>query len=142
MLERAVRAARAGRGGFTALELMFAMTVMTIGLVAAFGGQLGTQQVIRQSKETQLVLTRLETVMERALAQQPENLPTHADLGHGQVVPLDDDLGLRDLQIVPLYTGYVAGQTPPDPLHIVLEASWTDFEGRQRELSLATAVTR
>ena len=130
------------RGGFTILELMLAMTVMTVGLVAAFGGQVGTQQVIRQSKETQLVLTRLETVMEYIHAQKPEDLPTDPVVAHGQTAPLDDDLGLRDLQIITLYQGYVPGLDPPDPLHFTVTGSWTDFEGRNRTMTLASAVVR
>ena len=142
MRESARRMSRRGRRGFTALELMFAMTVMTIGLVAAFSGQVGTQKVMRQSRETQLVLTRLETVMEYAMAQDPEDLPTDLIVGQGVQVPIDDDLGLRNLVIVASYEGYVVGELPPDPLHIVLTAIWDDFEGRSRTLTLASAVTR
>ncbi|QDU67824.1 PulJ/GspJ family protein [Engelhardtia mirabilis] len=134
--------AKRRRRGFSVLELMLAMTVMTVGLVAAFSGQIGTQQVMRQSRETQLVLTRLETVMEYIHAQKPEDLPTNPVVAHGKTAPLDDDLGLDNLKIITLYDGYVPGVEPPDPLHFKITGAWTDFEGRQRSLTLASVVTR
>lgn len=120
------------------------MTVMTIGLVAAFGGQIGTNKVMRQSRETQLVLSRLEALMEYAHSQKADDLPEGEDsvLQHGVPVVLDDDMGLRDLVVITTYEGFDAGEVPPDPLFFRIEATWTDFERRERSLSVASVVTR
>lgn len=130
------------RGGFTLLELMIAITVMLVGVAAAFGGQVGTQSVIRQGRETQLALTQLEVVAEAVIAQVPQDLPESPIYAHGQPVPLPTEVPLRDLQVVCTYPDFVAGQPVPNPLDVVVTATWTDFEGRVRTLDLATAVSQ
>lgn len=133
---------RRSRGGFTLLELMIAITVMLIGVAAAFGGQVGTQSVIRQSRETQLALTQLEAVGEAVIAQVPQQLPESPDYGDGLVIDLPTEVPLRNLQLVCTYPDFVAGQEVPNPLEVLIAATWTDFEGRQRVLTLATAVSQ
>jgi prepilin-type N-terminal cleavage/methylation domain-containing protein len=130
------------RGGFTLLELMIAISIMLIGVAAAFGGQVSTQSVIRQSRETQLALTQLETVAESVIAQVPQDLPEGQAFADGQPVDLPTETSLRNLQVVCTYPDFVAGQPVPNPLEVVITATWTDFEGRARNLALATAVSQ
>jgi prepilin-type N-terminal cleavage/methylation domain-containing protein len=140
---QATSSVRRSQGGFTILELMFAITVMLIGLAAAFGGQVGTRNVVRQSRETQLALTQLETVAEAIIAEVPDKLPVAGSAyAHGQEVALPTEVGLRDLAVICTYPGYTAGSPVPNPLQVHIEVTWTDFQGRRRDLSLDTAVSQ
>ena len=134
--------ASGSRGGFTLLELMIAITVMAIGLAAAFGGQISTHRVIEQSRDTQLALTQLEAVAEAVIAEVPGDLPTHENYGAGQAVQLATESGLMDLTIVCRYPNWAAGGEVPDPLMVDIEATWTDSERRPRTLTLSTAVSQ
>ncbi len=108
--------------GFTLLELMFALTIMAVGVMAAFMSQMGSMSLMRTAEEQEVVLTDLQACVEEMLSLNPEDL-------------------LRDERIVATYPDYTGGSVP-DPLVIRLTASWTDFEGHPRTMDLVTAVTR
>jgi hypothetical protein len=121
---------------------MIAIGVMLVGIAAAFGGQVRTQDLMRQSRETQLALTQVEVVAESIISQVPSDLPASQGWGHGQVVDLPTQVPLRNLQVVCTYPDYDPLAEVPNPLEVRIEASWTDFEGRQRSIHLATAVSQ
>ncbi len=128
--------------GFTLLELMFALTIMAVGVMAAFMSQMGSMSLMRTAEEQEVVLTDLQACVEEMLSLNPEDLPlTSSDYTEGQSIAAFEDLHLRDERIVATYPDYTGGSVP-DPLVIRLTASWTDFEGHPRTMDLVTAVTR
>jgi hypothetical protein len=60
----------------------------------------------------------------------------------GQPIAAFEGLHLKDERIVATYPGYTAGLAVPDPLQIVLTATWTDFRGRPRNMRIACLKTR
>ena len=133
---------RSGSGGFTLLELMFALTIMAIGVMAAFMSQMGSLSLMRSAEEQEVILTDLQACVESMLSLNPEELPiSGSDFEADQPIAEFEGLHLRDERIVARYPEY-SGGTPPDPLIVRLEATWTDFDGRDQQLELSTAVTR
>lgn len=133
---------RNASGGFTLLELMFALTIMAVGVMAAFMSQMGSMSLMRTAEEQEIILTDLQACVEEMLSLNPEDLPlSKSDYTDGDSIADYEDLHLRDERIVATYPDFGGGDVP-DPLVIRLTASWTDFEGHPRTMDLVTAVTR
>ena len=128
-------------GGFTLLELMFALTIMSVGVMAAFMSQMGSMSLMRTAEEQEIILTDLQACVEEMLSLNPEDLPlSSSDYTDGEPIAAYEELHLRGQRIVATYPEF-SGVVVPDPLVIRLSASWTDFEGQPRTMSLVTAVT-
>ncbi|MHC4376080.1 MAG: type IV pilus modification PilV family protein [Planctomycetota bacterium] len=133
---------RGSSGGFTLLELMFALTIMAVGVMAAFMSQMGSMSLMRTAEEQEIILTDLQTCVEEMLSLNPEDLPlSSSEYTDGESIAAYEELHLRDERIVATYPEFTGGDVP-DPLVIRLSASWTDFDGHPRSLDLVTAVTR
>ena len=130
---------RRPKGGFTLLELMFALTILSIGVMAAFSGQVNSMNLISSSDETRFAVMDLATAMESLVARGPD--ASVAQFPPGQPLPGFDSLHLIDQQIVPVY-GNLVGGLVPEVLQVTLVCSWTDFEGRDRQLDLSSAMVR
>ena len=127
------------RSGFTLLELMFALTILSVGVMAAFSGQMNSMSLISSSDETRLAVMDLSAAMETLIARGPDQCV--ATYPAGQPLDTYDSLHLIDQAIVPSYPGYAGGPVP-DVLQVELVCTWTDFEGRTRSLDLASAIVR
>ncbi len=130
---------RLQKGGFTLLELMFALTILSVGVMAAFSGQVNSMNLISSSDETRFAVMDLAAAMESIVARGPDSAV--ALFPPDQPLPGFDSLHLIDQQIVPDYTNLVGGLVP-DVLQVTLICSWTDFEGRRRSLDLSSAMVR
>lgn len=131
------------RAGFSLLELMFAMSILTVGVMAAFSSQVGSMELMRSSRETQTASADLRAAMEDLLTRTPEFLVGHPNSPFRPGIPVAqyDGLHLSDESIVATYPNY-AGDTVPDILQVQLICTWTDYEGRERELQLITALSQ
>lgn len=133
---------RGSSGGFTLLELMFALTIMAVGVMAAFMSQMGSMSLMRTAEEQEIILTDLQACVEEMLSLNPEDLPlSSSEYTDGESIAAYEELNLRDERIVATYPEFTGGDVP-DPLVVRLTASWTDFDGHPRTMDLVTAVTR
>jgi prepilin-type N-terminal cleavage/methylation domain-containing protein len=137
-----------GRGrhdaGFSLLELMFAMSILTVGVMASFSSQVGSMGLMRTSRETQVATLDLRSAMEDLLTRTPDFLVEHVSSPYlpGESVEAFDDRHLSNQRIVATYPNWTEGSPVPDPLQVVLTCTWNDFEGRERQLALRTVLSR
>ena len=134
---------RRRRAGFTMLELLISISVLLVATVAAFGSQIASFGVIDSSRDSSVAMTDLEVCMERMLALSADEIvASGSDYQPGQPIAEFTELHLAGRQIVPSYPNYPGAGTPPDPLDVVLTATWLDSRGRQQRLTLSTQITR
>lgn len=121
------------------LELMIAVVLLTIGVLSAFYGQVSSLNLLRAAQERNTAMSDLEACMESILSEPlltiPGTFPANVS------VPAFDGLNLTAQQIVPTYPGFAGGPVP-EPLEILLTASWNDWRGRPQTIRLASVRTR
>lgn len=136
-----LRARRAGgTSGFTLIELMVAIGVLMVAVLTAFSSQVTSMNLVHTSRETNTAMGHLQGAMEQVLLLQTDDIPIPDSPFEAETV-LDTVAGmtLQNEQIVATYPGYTLGSDEvPDPLQIVLTATWNDFQGRPRTLSLSS----
>ncbi|MEM9380527.1 MAG: type II secretion system protein [Planctomycetota bacterium] len=142
-VERSAAPRRRRRAGFTMLEMLISISVLLVATVAAFGSQIASFGVIDSSRDASVAMTELEVCMERMLAiSADEVVDPNGDYTAGQPVAEFNELHLSGESIVPSYPNYAGAGAPPDPLDVVLTATWLDRRGRPQRLTLSTQITR
>lgn len=126
------------RSGFTLVEVTIAVTVLLVAVLSTFLSQISANDLLRQARETNTATADLQAALERVLTRGAEQIPVQFPPG----AELSIAPPLRDESIVAAYPGYVVGAAVPDPLTIVLTATWTDHRGGARSLRLSTLKTR
>lgn len=135
--------ARTTRSGFSLLEVMVSIVVLAIVWGGAMGSQIVAGDLVQTGRETVVMSTDLQTCMERMVLEATENLPRAGSaFEHGQPIAIFENLHLPGERIVATYPGYVPGGAVPDPLPILLTATWRDFKGRTRTLQLRSMRVR
>ena len=133
---------RRASGGFTLVELMIAITVMMVAVLATFVTQLSSHNLMRTARDTNVAMGDLQAAIEQVLVFPCNQLPQPTGrFPNGQAIAAFDGLHLANERIVVTYPGY-AGGAIPDPLQIVLTLTFNDHAGRQRVLRLASMKTR
>lgn len=128
------------QSGFSMLELVVAIAILLVSTLAAFASQVRSFELMDSSRASASAMTDLEVCMEELLTRTADEMPVA--FPPGDAVPGFEDLHLPAESIVPQYPGYVAGGAVPDPLEIVLTATWNDGRGRPQRATLATIKTR
>lgn len=137
------RCGRSGTAGFSLVELMIAVTVILVGLLTAYSSELSSLEVVKTSRETNTATADLQACMESILVLPPAEIPDpNGPYAPGQIIEAYRDLHLENQRMVATYPNLVTGQPVPDPLEIQLTMSWTDRQGRGRELRLFSVKTR
>lgn len=127
------------RAGFSLLELMIAVVLLAIGVLSAFYGQVSALNLLRGMRERNTAMSDLEACMETILAEPLLDIPGNFP---GDVpVPAYNDLHLNAQQLTPSYPGFAGGPVP-EPLEILLTATWDDWRGRPQTIRLASVRTR
>jgi hypothetical protein len=121
------------------LELMIAVVLLTIGVLSAFYGQVSSLNLLRAAQERNTAMSDLEACMETILSEPLSTIP--GTFPGGVSVPAFDGLNLTAEQIVPTYPGFAGGPVP-EPLEILLTATWSDWRGRPQAIRLASVRTR
>lgn len=130
-------------GGFTMVEMIVAIAVMLIAVLATSVAQVSALRLQDGARETAKALADLESAMESVLSKQVETIPVAGSpYQAGQPIAAYEKLHLKNQRIVPSYPGYTAGGVVPDPLTIVLTATWTDRRGAPRRAVLRGMKTR
>lgn len=127
---------RRRQAGLTLVELMCAIMVLLITALGAFSSEITSLNLARTARETQTISADLQAAMDRILIFTVPNIPLN--FPEGQNIADFDNLHLSNESIVPTYPGGIAA----DPLTIRVTATWSDFAGRNRTLSLSSQRTR
>ena len=143
MAGRAIGRGKRHSAGFTLHELMIAIGVLLVAVLGTFSSHLVSQNLVSTTRETDAATTDLQAAMEQILLRSPDQIPiVGSPFRANQPIVAFNNLHLRNEQLVPSYPGYAGGAAVPDPLQIVLTATWTDFKGRPRSMRIASLRTR
>lgn len=127
----------------TLIELMITITILVVVWGGAMSSQLAASDLMMTGRETSIASVDLQSCMERILTGSNSEIPVAgSDFEDGQPIQLFESLHLQNQRLVATYPGYVAGQPVPNPLTIVLTATWNDFDGRPRTMQLSTMKVR
>jgi type II secretory pathway pseudopilin PulG len=130
-------------GGFTLVEVMVAVGVLFLAVVAAFGSQLASFRLMSSSREDKVAMADLAACMEEILVRPVAELPLPGgDFAHDTPVAAYENLHLRNQRLVATYPGYTLGGVVPDPLQILLTATWRDGQGHTKRLELRSLRVR
>jgi hypothetical protein len=121
------------------IELMIAVVLLSVGVLSAFFGQVSSLNLLRAARERNTAMSDLESCMEAILSEPLTDIPT--EFPAGVSVPEFDGLNLAAQQLVPTYPGF-AGGAVPEPLEVLLTATWNDWRGRPQSIRLASVRTR
>ncbi len=125
------------RLGFTMVEVMIAVGVMLVSVLAALSSQATSSNLIQTSRETDLAMGDLQACMEQILTLTTDDIPVAGSLyEEGQPITQYANLNLEGEVMVATYPGFVQGLSVPDPLEIVLTVTWQDYGRRTRNLIL------
>lgn len=127
------------RGGFSLVEVMAAIVLLTVIVGGVVGAQLAATNLTRTARDTSLATSDVSAAMEEVLLSASDEIPIAYPTG----VPIArwNGLHLDAQQIVPTYPN-MAGGVVPDPLEIRLTLTWNDFAGRPRSMALDTVKVR
>lgn len=137
-----VRRIRVGgaRSGFSLLELMIAVVLLTFGVLSAFYGQISSLNLLRAARERNTAMSDLEACMETILAEPLADIP--GSFPGGTPVAAFTALHLDAQQVVPTYPGYAGAGPVPEPLEIQVTVTWSDWRGRPQTIRLASVRTK
>lgn len=131
---------RRARRGFTLVELMVAIAVLLVAVLSTGVAQVSALRLQDGARQTTLVQGAMESAMEAILAHSLDDIAS--------TYPANQPMaslaapGIADLRIVPTYPGWTPGAAAPDPLTIVVAATWTDRRGAERRDTLRGMKTR
>jgi len=129
--------------GFSLYELMIAVVVLLVGIMAALQSQVSSTRLVHTTRECDLATSDLQSAMENILLLSPDHIPVAGSAYQaGLAIAAFTNLHLCNERIVPSYAGYVAGGAVPDPLQIQLDLTWSDYQGRAQTMRLACTRTR
>jgi len=133
------RRAASPRAGFSLVELIAAVVILVTAVMTTMRMQLVALDLTKTARETTTAMADLESALEEIFLLPADNIPV-AGGGYAPGLPIAkfNDRHLRGERIVPAYPGYVAGGVVPDPLEVVLTATWNDFAGRPRSVRLSS----
>lgn len=111
--------------------------ILLVVSLAGYSAQVRSGALIDASQGRAAAMADLQVCMEDLLATPTLTIPE--TFGEGESIATYEDLHLTNERIVPEYTGYEPGDPVPDPLEIILTATWTDRSGHFQSLRLVTA---
>jgi len=131
------------RAGFSLYELMIAVGLLLVAVLAAMRTQTSSIDLVQTTRETDTATSDLQGAMEQILLRSPDQIPIAGSLyAAGLPIAAYTDLHLHNERMVATYPNYAGGATVPDPLQIQLTLTWKDFKGRARAMRIATTRTR
>lgn len=112
------------------IEMLIAISVILVALGASYMSQLTSMSVIEQSRDRAQALMDLEACMEQVVLLPSASLPVAGSaFEHGVPVGMYEGLHLPEQRIVVTYPEFDPAQEVPDPLQVVLTATWEDRMG-------------
>jgi prepilin-type N-terminal cleavage/methylation domain-containing protein len=126
------------RSGFTLIEVMAAIVLLTIVVGGVVGAQIAATNLTRSARDTSIAVSDAQAALEEILIESIDDIPV--DFPAGAPIARWNDAHLTQERIIPTYPN-MAGFVP-DPLEIRVTLTWTDFAGRARSLTLDTVKVR
>ena len=130
---------RGARGGFTLVEVMAAIVLLTIIVGGVVSAQLASLNLTRSARETAIAVADAQAAMEEVLVLASDDIP--GEFPPGTPIARWNGAHLTQQSIVPTYPNMI-GVTVPDPLEIRLTLTWIDYAGRDRSMTLDTVKVR
>ncbi|MGK0219247.1 MAG: prepilin-type N-terminal cleavage/methylation domain-containing protein [Planctomycetota bacterium] len=133
MIRRAGTLRRCGqrRAGVSMIEMLIAIGVLLVAVGGSYVSQLTSMGVIEQSRDRAQALMDLEACMEQVVLLPSASLPVAgSSFEHGVPVAMYEGLHLSEQRIVVTYPEFDPALEVPDPLQVVLTATWEDRLGR------------
>jgi len=160
--------ARRSTVGLTLVELMVSIAIVMIAVAGSIAAQISADRLVQTGRQTSAASSDLQSCMERMRLWSYSDLElvlTHADaadaIGNDAFVPgpggstadtavrnyvtlLDsfDDLHLQNQIVSVAFPNFVLGGAVPDPLEIRLTCTWSDHQGRNRQMQLSSLKTK
>ena len=128
------------RSGFSLVELVIASGVLLVVSLAGYSAQIRSGSLIDSSQGRAIAMADLETCMEDILAESTGLIP--GTFPENTSVAAYNDFHLMNERITPSYPGLTGSGPVPDPLMVVLTATWISGSGHVQTLRLATAKAR
>lgn len=119
-----------GRAGVSMIEMLIAIVVMLVSVGGSYLSQLTSMGLIEQSRDRAQALMDLEACMEQVTLLPSASLPVAgSSFEHGVPVVMYEELHLPAQRIVVTYPGFDPTEEVPNPLQVVLTATWEDRMG-------------
>jgi Tfp pilus assembly protein PilE len=160
--------AKGSKAGLTLVELMVSIAIVMIAVAGSIAAQISADRLVQTGRQTSAASSDLQACMERLRLWSYSDLElvlTHANaaqaIGNDAFVPdppastadtavtnyvalLDsyDGLHLQNQVISAAFPNFVLGGDVPDPLEIRLTCTWSDHQGRNRQLRLSSLKTK
>ena len=139
------RGSRARRGGFTLIEIMLALVVLTVAVTAFLGASVQNVQLEQMNAETVTALNAASEIIESikslsfgdvAAGGIPETFEAEMTGNDGKVIHLSDSEGSQQV-------GHVTVSTTSDPkvLQVEVLVTWRSIGGDDRSIRIMTEVT-
>lgn len=134
---------RSRSAGFSLYELMIAVGILLVAVLATLQSQITSLNLVHTTHETDTATSDLQAAMEQILLRSPDQIPiVGSPFAAGLPIAAFTNLHLRNERIVPTYPNYPGGLIVPDPLQIQLTLNWNDYRGRPRRMQIASTRTR
>ncbi len=134
---------RSSSAGFSLYELMIAIGILLVAVLATLQSQSTSLNLVQTTHETDTATSDLQAAMEQILLRSPDQIPiAGSPFEAGLPIAAFTNLHLRNERLVPTYPNYAGGPTVTDPLQIQLTLTWNDFRGRPRTMQIASTRTR
>ena len=125
------------RAGVSMLEMLIAISVLLVAVGGSYLSQVTSMGLIEQSRDRAQALMDLEACMQQVALLPSASLPVAGSaFEHGLPVAFYEGLHLPEQRIVATYPGFDPALEVPDPLQVVLTATWEDRMGREQSQRL------
>ena len=127
------------RSGFSLLELLISIAILSVSLVPALQSSIGSQRLSDQAKETRTAIAALEQARLLLHGATPEDL---TDAGGTFVVgqDLNIDAALDGSAVTYDLPSWVAGDTVPSVLPFRLTVTWTSAMDQPASMTIVDAI--
>lgn len=131
---------RRSRSGFSLVEVLIGVTILSIAMLGAFSAHVAADRLTRESEEKEIARGILESAMQRVLLEGAADLAAGNTFVPGQPVAVPET-GLLEGAVLTLQTpGYTFGDPAPTVLAVRLDLTWTSDSGIARSLSMTSAT--
>lgn len=123
------------------MELLVAASVMIIAVVGGFSSHVAGRKLMQEGRDTSLATSILRSNMESLLLRSKAELLDPANnFVPGQPIVSLQGQQLEAQQVLFDTPGFAPGDPVPQVLNVALTLSWNASSGRQRTLTLTSAI--
>lgn len=130
--------------GFTIIEIMIALLVLTLVIVGYVGANIAAQKNSEEMHERTVAIQNANQVIEQ-MRTLSNTSPFPASVVTGDYQNNGHPTGFNDLTnelITVTYTGATADPTTENPLNVTVTVDWLSYAGRQCREVIQTYITQ